>query len=241
MSKNKLVFISDIHLGSKNEPRFFSFIDLLKTLETDGTTHLFMVGDIFDFWIGNKKIFIDRYQEAINAVNGLVSNGVKVIYFQGNHDVDLKRYWGKKLGVDVYTKPTTFNFNQTKIRVEHGDNFDPDDTGYFIWKAILTSNFLSGLAMIVPSPVVGRISDFLSSKSREYSDKDRESHKVAILEKLHKYVQLQAEKEDFDFIITGHIHYKDSYRFELDGKDIQSINLGTWLHDSQKWVYRLEV
>ena len=77
MSKNKLVFISDIHLGSKNEPRFFSFIDLLKTLETDGTTHLFMVGDIFDFWIGNKKIFIDRYQEAINAVNGLVSNGIR--------------------------------------------------------------------------------------------------------------------------------------------------------------------
>lgn len=241
MSKNKLVFISDIHLGSKDEPRFFSFIELLKSLETDGTTHLFMVGDIFDFWMGSKQVFIDRYQDAVDAVSRLVASGVKVIYFQGNHDVDLKRYWSKKIGVAVYTKPHVFEFNTTKIRVEHGDHFDPDDTGYFIWKAILTSKFLSLLAMIVPSSIVGKISDFLSSKSREYSDRDREVHKIEILKKLHKYIELQAQKEDFDFIITGHIHYKDSYRFEVDGKDIQSINLGTWLHDSQKWVYRLEV
>ena len=239
MKKNNLVFISDIHLDSSNESRFFSFKELLKTLETDGTTHLFMVGDIFDFWMGNKNVFINRYKVAVDAVESLVKSGVKVIYFQGNHDVDLKRYWTKKIGVEVYTKPTIFEFNGQKIRVEHGDNFDPSDTGYFIWKAVLTSKILALIALIVPNSLMGKISDFLSSKSRQYSDKDRTAYKKQILEKLHKYVESEAKKEVFDIIISGHIHFKDDYTFEVDGRTVRSINLGTWMHDSEKMILRL--
>ena len=239
MKTSKLVFISDIHLDSSNESRFFIFTELLKSLQSDGTTDLFLVGDIFDFWMGSKNVFKERYKPIVDSIQGAIASGINVYYFQGNHDVDLKKFWEKDIGAKVYAGPHIFNFNNQKIRVEHGDNFNPEDKGYFLWKAFLTSRFASFLACLMPNFLMGRLSDFLSEKSRASSDKNREAYKDKIISLLHNYVESEAQKEEFDLIISGHIHFKDDYSFNVDGRQVRSVNLGTWLDDKEKWIFRV--
>ncbi len=40
-------------------------------------------------------------------------------------------------------------------------------------------------------------------------------------------------QDHFDLIITGHMHVRDDYNFEIYSKPIRSINLGSWFDEAK--------
>jgi UDP-2,3-diacylglucosamine hydrolase len=36
------------------------------------------------------------------------------------------------------------------------------------------------------------------------------------------------QEEPFDLIITGHVHVRDDHVFESGGRQVRSVNLGSW-------------
>ena len=127
----KAVFVSDVHLGSLSEPRSILFLNFLKDLKKDSElTHLFLVGDIFDLWIGRHSYFRKKYRDVIDAIIALKNQGVEIHYFEGNHDLYLKDFWGADLDIFVYAEKHEFKLGETLVRVEHGDQMDPEDRGY---------------------------------------------------------------------------------------------------------------
>jgi UDP-2,3-diacylglucosamine hydrolase len=57
--QKKIYFISDFHLGAPNydeslirEKRIVAFLDEIK----NETSHIFILGDLFDFWYEYKKV-----------------------------------------------------------------------------------------------------------------------------------------------------------------------------------------
>ena len=48
---------------------------------------------------------------------------------------------------------------------------------------------------------------------------------------IRRYAETTYETRPFDLIITGHMHIRDDYTFERDGKKIRSVNLGSWFDE----------
>ena len=85
------VFISDVHLGSKDS-RTAELLQFLASVEVD---YLFLVGDIIDFWSLRKSFYWpQQHSEVVRAILGKAREGAQVIYIPGNHDEDLREFCG---------------------------------------------------------------------------------------------------------------------------------------------------
>lgn len=230
----KAVFISDCHLGSVEEPRFVLFLQFLDTLKQDrDLTHLFLVGDIFDLWVGRHSYFIEKYKDLIDRVTVLRDQGVSIHYFEGNHDLYLHDFWGQSLGLNVHDGPELFDFDGVLVRVEHGDEMDPSDRGYRFLRWFLRSWLIRLIIRNLPDWMVLRIGESASKSSREYtSTGGKAQHQEETLAKFTGFAQELAMTQDWTYLIAGHIHIQTQVAV-TGTEDRQVFNLGVWGEDPQ--------
>ena len=243
--KEKAFFVSDLHLGSVEEPKCLLFLKFLDQLIFQKATHLFLVGDVFDLWLADHQYFIDKFSPVVTMIKKLVDAGVEVHYFEGNHDLYLKDFWQNQLGVIVHENIEYFRLANLTIRVEHGDLIDPEDRGYRFLRWFLRTPVMQVFSRQMPGSIVAKIGEKASAKSRTYTSEIKTISTEIALEKLHKYAAKEYLKKPFDLLISGHIHEQDDYSFTVaEGKTARSVNLGTWLRqptvfiitpEEQKW------
>lgn len=228
-------FLSDIHIRTENESNSEKLLLFLHSLENEKNkaTHLFLVGDIFDLWIYDHSYFVEKFPKIVNAIRVIVQKGIEVHYFEGNHDLYLKRFWQQEVGVKVHDGPEFFNLDSVKVRVEHGDLMNPEDKGYLFLKRVLQSSPVKMIAKNLPGPGVSWIGERASRASRHYTSNQKSLEEERVKEFMHNYAEKVVEEQSFDYLITGHTHLRDIYKFSYEGEAICSINLGAWF-DSQK-------
>lgn len=223
------VFVSDLHIKSLSEPRAQAFLHWLKSLNGKNTSHVFLVGDIFDLWVGNHRCFAETYAPVVREVQRLRAAGVELHYFEGNHDLHLQGFWQDQQGILVHTGPKLFALGPWKVLVEHGDEADPEDRGYLFLRWLLRTPLLKWLAENLPDSLLLRIGNQASDSSRAYTSEVKVAKESEIRTKLHAHAQQLAAQENFDFLINGHVHVHDEFGFAKAGRDIKAVNLGSWL------------
>ncbi len=210
---------------------------LLRFLEEEcrqpGLTHLFLVGDIFDLWIGDHAYFKTRYQPIIEAISRLVQGGVAVHYFEGNHDLYLQAFWATQVGVQVHEGPTLFRLGPWQVWVEHGDQIDKQDYGYRVLRRVLRSRIVRWLLTHLPSRVVSGIGERMSRASRYYTSQLKTISDERSRALLRTYAHQLREHQDYDFLVSGHLHVREVYEFTQAGRESVALNLGEW-RDEQK-------
>ena len=222
-------FVSDIHISSPDDTEGLRFLEFLKDLSgKENITHLFLLGDIFDLWVGDHSIFIERYKNIIHEFKRLIDEGAQITYFEGNHDLYLRSFWQEELGINVQEAPQYFVLENFTLRLEHGDQMDPDDQQYLFLRWFLRSYFIRKFFEYLPGWIVDKLGKQSSSKSRIYSTNFRASSKEKIIKKMHEYARKSHELKEFDILIAGHLHIRDdSNLFSRKGK-FRSVNLGSW-------------
>lgn len=222
-------FISDIHLKSMEEERADQLLRFLRKIKMEEkTTHLFLLGDIFDLWLGSKKIFIQKYNSLIQEFKSLKNHGIEIHYFEGNHDIYLKDYWEKELQFFVHENPIYLNLGSLKFKLEHGDTIDRRDYAYLIWKWFIHTKGVKFLVRIIPDSWIYSFCEMLGKKSRKLSKNKRFSlEKLRMKVKMH--IQRSLQKKEIDFFVAGHYHVKDDFTFSINQKKVRAFNLGTWL------------
>jgi UDP-2,3-diacylglucosamine hydrolase len=234
----KAYFVSDLHLRASKDPleqakvaKFLSFLSKLHRDRKQGNksaaSHLFLVGDIFDLWIGAHSFFHEQFASVVQAIEQLAIDGLEIHYFEGNHDLHLLDFWLEK-GVDVHTDAADFKINGLKVHVEHGDLINPEDTGYLFLRRFLRTGPLRFLALNLPSFAVRAIGERASRVSRQHTSTAKELPVQTIRNLTRQHAERIHLENKFDLIITGHVHVVDD--FELAGleKPARSVNLGSW-------------
>lgn len=229
----RLIFVSDVHLGSREDPKLFLFIKFLKSLHQNLPTHLFLLGDIFDLWIAHHDYFLKEYAEVIEALRELEKKGVEVHYFEGNHDLYLRHFWQKVLGFQVHEGAFSFVLKGMRFRLEHGDQMDPSDRGYRFLRWFLRTPALKWMAPRLPSSLVVKIGEWASHHSRDYTSHKKVSSRERSETIFIQHVQEQMEHDKVDVVISGHIHE----RFDLNLNGGKAVNLGTWLKHPCYWYW----
>lgn len=240
----KAYFVSDLHLKSPDDPNsgiFRGFLHfLLDTAKTaapsERPTHLFLVGDIFDLWIGEHDYFVRAHSGIVDLIRSLVESGVEVHFFEGNHDLHLAPFWREKLGVAVHTEAEYFDLGGKIVRVEHGDQMNPDDRGYLFLRWFLRTPVMKAAALHLPSSIVSAIGERASRASRNYTSTAKELSQDQIRSIIRRHAERAYRERPFDFIISGHVHVRDEQNIEIDGNKIRSVNLGSWFDEPKVFV-----
>ncbi len=232
-------FVSDLHIASPADPKAQLFLDFLKGLSTEAdASHLFLLGDIFDLWLADHGYFIERYRPIVDEIVRLKQDGVDIHYFEGNHDLHLGRFWADELGLRVHDGPLHIELAGRRLRLEHGDQMDPDDRGYRFLRWFLRTPPLEFLIFHLPGKIVAMIGERASVVSRSYTSETKTITDDDAIAKIRAHAAKAYVERPFDIIISGHLHVRDDYEFETASGRARSVNLGTWL--SAPCYFRLD-
>ncbi len=229
-------FLSDIHLKSVDERNGETLLRFLNSVVDSLThnkkeVHVFLLGDIFDWWLSDHSVFVEKFYPIIEPIKKMIQLGAKVYFFEGNHDLHIHPYWAEKLGVQVFTEPEYFNLGGWKVRCEHGDLINLEDKNYLRMRALFRHPVVEAMGHYLPGVMWEKIGLFLSHKSRKYSAVDRENKEQELIQMVRTHAKRAYEEKPFDFIITGHMHVRDEYFFESKKNNPGSFNLGSWFED----------
>ncbi len=228
-STEKIYFLSDFHLGAPDaasslirEKKIIRFLDEIKI----DATHIFILGDLFDFWYEYKKVVPKGYVRILGKLAELTDSGISLYFFVGNHDMWMNDYFQKELNIPVFFEPTPFEFNGKKFLIGHGDGLGPGDHGYKFIKKIFRNISCQWLFGILP-PFIGMgIAGYFSRKSRAQTGQTDEVFLGEDKEWLVQYCKKQLELKQYDFFVFGHRHLPLDINLNNNSR---YLNLGDWI------------
>ena len=226
MTKDKIYFASDFHLGSPNTEESYKrekrIVNWLTEIEQDAKA-IYLVGDIFDFWFEYKKVVPKGFVRLLGKLAELTDNGTHIHLFVGNHDLWTKDYLQKEVGITIHHKPKILEEQGKKIFIGHGDGLGEGDYFYKFVRKIFTSKICQwAFARLHPNLALS-LAHAWSAGSRKNHDAPFVSEEKEI---LFGYCKKQQEITPVDYYIFGHRHIP--LKLKVDDSATY-INLGDWL------------
>jgi len=221
--KVRSIFLSDIHLGTRG-CQADSLIAFLREYESE---HLFLLGDIIDFWAMNRSIHWTAAQNTVvQKVLRRARHGEKVMLIPGNHDEALREFVGASFGdIRVVSEYIHETADGRRLLLLHGDEFD-QVTRHHRWLAVLGDigyNLLVRInAWVSWVRRTLRISGYWSLAG--YA-KRRVKRAVSFIFDFEDAVIHTVRERGLDGIVCGHIH--SATLRETDG--LLYINCGDWV------------
>ncbi|RAJ03919.1 UDP-2,3-diacylglucosamine hydrolase [Chitinophaga skermanii] len=229
-SNKKIYFASDFHLGvpskEKSRERERVILQWLNEVEQDAA-HIFLVGDLFDFWFEYKQVVPKGYVRLLGKLADLTDKGIGISVFIGNHDMWMNGYFEDELNIPVYYEPQTFDIKGKKFYIGHGDGLGPGDHGYKFLKKVFRNPFCRwAFSALHPAWGIG-LANYFSRKSRAKTGLELEHFLGEENEWLAIYSKEVLQKEHFDYFIFGHRHLPLDLKV---GDNSRYINLGEWMN-----------
>lgn len=197
-------------------------LSLVKKAQKEASLFV-ILGDLFDIWVGKGRAFQNEYRPLIDEFK-ILKKSARLIYFEGNHDFHLEKFWREEMGFEIATGPRLIPFGKLKVWAEHGDEINREDRGYLALRAFLRFKPVRFAIERIPSRLVFWVGSNASHVSRRYTD-----HKSdPVLQIFREYAKGLREKNEFDLLVTGHTHVADDFEFSGGGFRCRLINLGSW-------------
>ncbi|MGH8221770.1 MAG: UDP-2,3-diacylglucosamine diphosphatase [Woeseiaceae bacterium] len=223
-------FVSDLHITSPDDDRARLFIGFLRSLKGDrDLSHLFLMGDVFDLWLAAHAYFVDRYRTLIDEFVRLRDEGTQIHYFEGNHDLHLRRFWEDELGMTVHEGPIYLELCGRTLRLEHGDQMDRGDRGYRFLRWFLRTPPIRFLICHLPGALVARLGERASAASRAYTSETKTLAADVAIRVIRRHAERANAAKPYDLLVSGHLHVRDDHTFHDRGRPVRSVNLGSWL------------
>jgi UDP-2,3-diacylglucosamine hydrolase len=196
-------FLGDAHLGAESPPlerrKLADLCALLRYLE-GRASHVYVVGDLFDFWFEYRRAVPTPHAEVIRALAALAASGTAISFLGGNHD-----YWAggqleKATGATVHRQPVRETRFGRRLFIAHGDGLPSGDWGYRALKAVIRSRLaIAGFRLIPPriGAAVARWASGLSEVTEERVER--------ALPPMMDFLQRVLES-GYDGAVVGHIH-----------------------------------
>ena len=225
LKKYRTIFISDVHLGTKD-----CKAEILNNfLKNNSCEKLYLVGDIIDGWKvqQNRLRWKQSHSNVLRRILGFSKHGSQVIYVAGNHDEFLRTFipYGISLGnITICNHIEHIGIDGKHYLVVHGDLFD-------------------GITRLAPwlSFLGDKAYDFVLSLNSRFNWirhrfgfgywslslflKQKVKRALDFMFQFEKNLTKYCKKRGFDGVICGHIH-------KAEIKDIDGViymNDGDWV------------
>jgi UDP-2,3-diacylglucosamine hydrolase len=234
MDGARVLFLSDFHLGIPNYEesriREQKIIDLIE-FHLPNLEHLYLVGDLFDFWFEYKHVVPKGFLRLLGALTKVSDKGIPISIFKGNHDIWMWDYFEQELDATIYTNSLDVAHFGHSLHIHHGDGLGPGDKGYKFIKKIFHSPFFQWIFKWLHPDIGVGIANYMSQKSSA-KNRDKDHHFLGIEnEWLIDYCKDTLSNKHYDYLIFGHRHLPIQCNFTQHNATYY--NLGDWLkHES---------
>jgi UDP-2,3-diacylglucosamine hydrolase len=236
-SDKKVYFLSDFHLGAPDATTSLQreklIVEFLDSIKSDAAV-IFIVGDLFDFWYEYKQVVPKGYVRILGKLAEITDSGILIHFFVGNHDMWMRDYFQTELNIPVYFEPKTFEFNQKKFLIGHGDGLGPGDHKYKFLKKIFRNKLCQWMFGVLPPSIGLGIANYFSKQSRASASNILEKFLGEENEWLISYCKTVLETTYFDYFIFGHRHLPIDFVFNNNSR---YINLGDWINYNSYAVF----
>jgi UDP-2,3-diacylglucosamine pyrophosphatase LpxH len=217
------IFLSDIHLGTRAcqaEP-------LLEFLRSYAAHHVFLVGDIVDFWAMRRGVVWTAAQNTVvQKLLRRARHGERIVFIPGNHDEALRDYLGIAFGdIAVRGEDVHELADGRRFLIMHGDEFD---------QIIRHQRWIALLGDLMYDVLV-RLNILLSLLRRRFGvraywslagyAKRRVKRALQFVFDFEASAVRAARQRGLDGIVCGHIH--SAAIREVDG--LTYVNCGDWV------------
>ena len=216
------LFISDLHLDPSRPQIVDLFLDLLAR-EARTAAALYILGDLFESWIGDDDDTPLAAQVA-DATRALRDAGVPVYFMHGNRDFLLGESYATRAGMILLTDPNIVNVGGQRTLLMHGDTLCTDDVEYQKFRAMVRNPRWQ--QQFLALPIEERRA--FAAQARGESRRHTADAKAEIMDVNQAAVAAAMREHDVRRLIHGHTHRPAVHRFDLDGAPAERIVLGDW-------------
>ncbi len=215
------IFIADAHLRSPDDRNYRLMLRFLE--EIPGKADMLVIaGDFFEFWLGDSPGAFPHYQPLLDALARVTSQGVKLLFFEGNHDFHLGSYFRTAFNAEVYPDSAAITIDGRRLFICHGDLINRSDSGYLALRFIFRNPLTRLLAKILPASVPAFIAARLGKHSKGKHSATSARWDVRTLVRDFAAERFAA---GFDTVVTAHYH-----RPFLEKSGAQTLlALGDWI------------
>ena len=224
VSAMRNIFIADAHLRSPDDHNYRMLLEFLATLR-GSTDTLFILGDLFEFWIGHRSVPYRHYLPVLDALQDLQVNGTEIVYFEGNHDFHMGPFFEKTLQARIFRGPAVLELEGRKVYLCHGDEMNRRDRAYRLLRFVFHSRLTKMLALIVPPAFPSFIADRLGRKSKKSHKIKREKWDYPSIIRSFAAARFAA---GCDVVITGHFHLPFHEHSSGNPRHLL-VSLGDWI------------
>ena len=225
-------FISDAHLGIAtvgHDDRQERLVRFLSNLDPSAD-QLFIVGDLFDFWIEYGLFIRADFFPTLRALASLVDRGVQVHYIAGNHDFALGPFFRTQLGFSVYDRAFHGEVHGRTVHVQHGDGILAGDFWYRILRVLLRSRFNQAVYKLMHPAIGLKLATMASSTSRHFNAGPLSPR---IVDK-YRAAARRLLRPGTDTVVFGHTHAPEL----VEGEQGVYVNTGEWMREFSYAVVR---
>lgn len=214
-------FIADLHL-SEHKPEITELFLQFMQKKAPLAKAVYILGDLFDFWIGD-----DEESPLINQVKTTLKNltisGVDCYFICGNRDFLIGKRFAQQTGMQILADYQLIDLFGLPTLLCHGDTLCVDDVKYQRFRKKVHRKWLQRLFLRLPLVWRIRIAEQIRSKSKQ----DKQYKSAEIMDINSEFTAQTVTKFGAVQLIHGHTHRQAVH----NDNGFTRIVLGDWKSD----------
>lgn len=194
------ILASDFHLTPADPAGLETFHAFLRDV-VSGAQALYLLGDVFETWVGAKHVRWPEYRAVFDALRELARRGTAITLLHGNRDFLLGSREAAACGGRVVGEEVEVDLHGRRTLLLHGDSLCTADVGYQRSKPLLRGRLVRVLSATLPFAVQLRIAGGLRGKSkRSVAMKATDTMEIVPAEVRRRFAS------GYDAMVCGHVH-----------------------------------
>ncbi len=222
MKQNSL-FISDLHLCASRPEITNAFKNFLFKYAIQ-SEYLFILGDLFDYWIGDEDIIDPLASEIIANLKEVSDGGTAVFLTHGNRDFLLGNKFANAAGLKLLGEKSEFDLYGEKYLLMHGDTLCTDDHNYLAFRNIVRSGEWQKTFLKQSTDERRNFAQSMRANSKI----NNATKSIEIMDVNGGEVKNIFKKHSYRKLIHGHTHRPAHHSYRVDGIPCDRYVLPDW-------------
>ena len=223
----RTLIVSDLHLQAKRPELTTLAISLFEHV-ADDCDQLFILGDLFEYWIGDDACD-NIATELAGHLRSLTERNVKLFFMHGNRDFLLGEDYVQDIGGTLLREDIfTASLGGVSTMLMHGDTLCTDDTQYQFYRRMVRNpdwqtDFLA--KTVSEREATARM---IRSTSKARGNRQ---HREGIADINEETLADTVGDHDVERVIHGHTHRPAAHSHMIESKSVERLVLGDWHTD----------
>ncbi len=226
----RALFIGDVHLRPADPAYNSPFMEFLAA-QRKGLDALYILGDLFDYWIGPKHLDSEDYRDILRELREITRAGVKVEFVHGNRDYFVEERFERVTGVHVAGDDLALTLGGRKVHCAHGDFVYNRNPKYAAYRALMRFKPVQAAWLAMPASVGKGLAKGFRKVSRRTTPPVEWSNDELLVS-----ARPVLERTAADVLICGHIHWPAHVKCNVAGRARELFVMGDWCGGTRDYV-----